>query len=236
MAYVLWLLAHVEFASARVALGVVVVSHDEEVVGCYLVEEGGADKEGNCGFEGESAHVLAVGHVDAVYGHFDGLVGEDVDAYFSFYLFWQHFDSLGGEKGNLGRDAVFYVLVCGVFCLPYGYTYYRGFSMVHNYAIISLALLGFCLPFLRKITGDRIPKIYQNPIFAILIGLIFGISANFPPLAVLAAIILAKIWQLIKSRKSSKSHRVDWRVLKMEQWEGLMFGAMIAFRSFKHLR
>ena len=107
---------------------------------------------------------------------------------------------------------------------------------VDNYAIISLALLGFCLPFLRKITGDRIPKIYQNPIFAILIGLIFGISANFPPLAVLAAIILAKIWQLIKSRKSSKSHRVDWRVLKMEQWEGLMFGAMIAFRSFKHLR
>ena len=119
-----------------------------------------------------------------------------------------------------------------IFLLPYGYTYYRGFSMVHNYAIISLALLGFCLPFLRKITGDRISKIYQNPIFAILIGLIFGISANFPPLAVLAVIILAKIWQLIKSRKSSKSHRVDWRVLKMEQWEGLMFGAMIAGMIF----
>lgn len=118
-------------------------------------------------------------------------------------------------------------LVAGIFLLifltPYGYTFYRGFSMIHNYLIIALALIGFSLPFLRKIMHQKTPRVYKNPAFAIFIGLVFGLSANFPPLAFLATYLIVKLWQIYLARKN---HQKLSRLLP-EPYEWCMIIAML---------
>lgn len=107
---------------------------------------------------------------------------------------------------------------------PYGYTFYRGFSMAHNYLIIALAMLGFGLPFVRKLSGTKIPRLYRKWWVAVPMGLVFGLSANFPPLAFLATYVLVKAWQWWKVRKQEGA----WRKILPEAWEWMMIGGMLA--------
>lgn len=106
---------------------------------------------------------------------------------------------------------------------PYGYTFYRGFSMTHNYLIIALAMLGFGLPFVRKLSGGEIPVAYRKWWVAIPMGLVFGMSANFPPLAFLATYIIVKLWQWWSlKRRNNERERV-----RLEAWEWMMIGGML---------
>ncbi len=130
------------------------------------------------------------------------------------------------------KDALVFM---GCFLLlvltPYGYTLYRGFSMIHNYLIISLALLGFSLPFIRKLSGGVVPKLYRKWWVAIPMGLVFGMSANFPPLAFLATYAVVKIWQIFKASRASRASRVgkgDYAQVRPEAWEIMMIGGMLA--------
>lgn len=107
---------------------------------------------------------------------------------------------------------------------PYGYTLYRGFSMIHNYLIIALAMVGFCLPFIRKVSGGAIPKFYRKWWVAIPMGLVFGMSANFPPLAFLATYIVVKAWQYWRIKKRGGKYAE----MRPEIWEWLMIGGMLA--------
>lgn len=106
---------------------------------------------------------------------------------------------------------------------PYGYTLYRGFSMIHNYLIIALAMVGFCLPFMRKASGGVIPKFYRKWWVAIPMGLVFGMSANFPPLAFLATYIVVKVGQFWKIKRRGGKY-VEMRP---EAWEWMMIGGML---------
>lgn len=130
-----------------------------------------------------------------------------------------------GRRAQLKlKDALVFM---GCFLLliltPYGYTFYRGFSMIHNYLIISLALLGFSLPFLRKLSREKVPKLYRKWWIAFPMGLIFGLSANFPPLAFLATYIMIKIWQFWKTKRTKDS---DSKIYP-EAWEWMMIGGML---------
>lgn len=131
---------------------------------------------------------------------------------------------LGSRPRLKLKDALVFM---GCFLLliltPYGYTFYRGFSMIHNYLIISLALLGFSLPFLRKMSGEMVPNLYRKWWIAIPMGLIFGLSANFPPLAFLATYIVIKVWQFWKTKKIKDSSSKIYP----ESWEWMMIGGML---------
>lgn len=126
-------------------------------------------------------------------------------------------------RWNLKDALVFAGCFLIIFLTPFGYTYYRGFSMAHNYLIISLALIGFSLPFLRKLAGQEIPKGYRKWYLAVLMGLVFGLSANFPPLAFLASYVVIKIvqWWQLRRRKE------DLSALRPEAWEWWMIGGML---------
>lgn len=106
---------------------------------------------------------------------------------------------------------------------PYGYTLYRGFSMIHNYLIIALAMVGFCLPFIRKVSGGVIPRFYRKWWVAILMGLVFGMSANFPPLAFLATYVVVKAWQFWKLKRRGGKYAE----MRPEAWEWWMIGGML---------
>lgn len=122
------------------------------------------------------------------------------------------------------KDALIFAgIFLMIFLTPFGYTLYRGFSMIHNYLIITLALLGFTLPFLWKLRGKEIPKLYRKWWIAVPMGLVFGLSANFPPLAFLATYVIVKLWQWWRIRKNSQ----DYAKLKLETWEWLMIGGML---------
>ncbi len=130
------------------------------------------------------------------------------------------------------RDGLVYAGVfLIIFVTPFGYTFYRGFSMIHNYLIISLAMLGFCLPFIRKVSGGTVSFLYKKWWFAIPMGLVFGLSANFPPLAFLATYIVVKIGQVVWAR--SKQQSLDG--IMPERWEWMMILAMLVSMATGYL-
>lgn len=130
-----------------------------------------------------------------------------------------------GRKPRLDlRDGLIYAGVfLMIFITPFGYTFYRGFSMIHNYLIIALAMLGFCLPFIRKVSGGTISFLYKRWWFAIPMGLVFGLSANFPPLAFLATYLIVKIVEALQASKNKKS----LKNIIPERWEWMMILAML---------
>lgn len=101
-----------------------------------------------------------------------------------------------------------------IFLTPHGYTLYRGFSVIHNYLIIGLATVGFALPFVRHFAGEKVPKIYQKWWFALLIGLIFGMSSNITPVAVLICFVLVKLWRMMRE----KAGKAAWRLPGWQWW------------------
>lgn len=119
------------------------------------------------------------------------------------------------------RDALIFGLSwLAIFLTPHGYTLYRGFSVIHNYLVIGLATVGFALPFVRQFAGEKVPKIYQKWWFALLIGLIFGMSSNITPVAVLICFALVKLWQMMRK----KAGQAVWR---LPRWQWWMLGGMV---------
>ncbi len=126
-------------------------------------------------------------------------------------------------RRNLKDALVFMGCFLMLVLTPYGYTFYRGFSMIHNYLIIALALLGFSLPFIRKLSGGKIPRLYRMWWVALPMGLVFGMSANFPPLAFLATYLVVKVWQSWKTKKRGDK----LTGVRPEAWEIWMIGGML---------
>lgn len=119
------------------------------------------------------------------------------------------------------KDALIFALsFLIIFLTPHGYTFYRGFSVIHNYLIIGLTTLVFALPFVREISGEKVPKLYRKWWFALIIGLVFGMSSNITPIAFLISFVLVKLWQTYQS----KSWRKAWQLPNWQMW---MLGGMI---------
>lgn len=127
---------------------------------------------------------------------------------------------------KLKDSLVFALSFLVIFVTPHGYTLYRGFSVIHNYLIIGLATIAFGLPFVRSLAGQKVPKMYQKWWFALIIGLIFGMSSNITPIAFLLGFVLVKLWQMWSSRrdKREKSKNIVW---KLPAWQAWMLAGMI---------
>lgn len=117
-------------------------------------------------------------------------------------------------------DAMIFGLGFLVICLtPEGYTLYRGFSVIHNYLIISLTGLVFALPFLRAVAGKEIPQIYRKWWFALGVGLAFGMASNITPVAFLIAFVGAKMIEGMRE----KDRKGVW---KLPKWQIMMLVGM----------
>lgn len=123
-------------------------------------------------------------------------------------------------KLKLKDSLVFAFCFLVIFVTPHGYTLYRGFSVIHNYLIIGLSTVAFGLPFVQSFSGQKVPKMYENRWFALLIGLIFGMSSNITPIAFGLSFILIKLWRSCKE----KSWKQVWRLPAWQLW---MLGAML---------
>lgn len=124
------------------------------------------------------------------------------------------------------KDAlVFALCFLVIFVTPHGYTLYRGFSVIHNYLIIGLATVAFALPFVRGFAGQEVPKLYRKWWFALLIGLVFGMSSNIAPLAFLLSLVLVKLWQ------KWRQHKPFWRLSAWQIWmlAGMLVTVAVAY-------
>lgn len=134
---------------------------------------------------------------------------------------------------QLKDSLVFALSFLVILVTPHGYTLYRGFSVIHNYLIIGLATVAFGLPFVRSLAGQKVPKIYQKWWFALIIGLIFGMSSNITPIAFLISFVLVKLWQMwqfnrkkseISEKSEGEAGKVAW---KIPAWQGWMLAGMV---------
>lgn len=121
---------------------------------------------------------------------------------------------------KLKDSLVFALCFLVIFVTPHGYTLYRGFSVIHNYLIIGLATVAFGLPFVRSLAGQKVPKMYQKWWFALIIGLIFGMSSNITPIAFLICFVLVKVWQMWRTKSGGEA----W---KLPAWQIWMLAGMV---------
>lgn len=121
---------------------------------------------------------------------------------------------------KLKDSLVFALSFLVIFVTPHGYTLYRGFSVIHNYLIIGLATVEFALPFARSFAGQSVPKMYRKWWFALVIGLIFGMSSNITPIAFLISFVLVKLWRTWRTKSWSKA----W---KLPAWQVWMLAGMV---------
>lgn len=133
-------------------------------------------------------------------------------------------------KLNLKDAAIFGLTFLTIFLTPHGYTLYRGFSAIHNYLIISLSTLAFALPFIYRVAGREVPKIYKIWPVALIVGLVFGMSSNITPIAFGISLILIAGWQTWRKHreaiKEQKQMKRTW-VSSIEKWQIAMVGGMI---------
>ncbi|MBQ1373186.1 hypothetical protein IIY66_00060 [Candidatus Saccharibacteria bacterium] len=110
--------------------------------------------------------------------------------YLSTYLILSHKPKL------LLKDALVFCTIFTAFIItPFGYTFYREFSMIHNYVPLALITLLFAIPYIKLITKQSIAK-SSTPIYIfymLVIGIIFGMSATITPLAFLITVIIYAI-------------------------------------------
>ena len=110
-------LADMYAASLGVVLEFVIVDDEQKVVSCDVVVEGGADQEGDVDLEGECAYEFVVGHILAIDGCLQGLIGEDVHADVDIDRVWNGLSATWHEEREPCLERVFEVGVGDVFSL-----------------------------------------------------------------------------------------------------------------------
>ena len=107
--------------------------------------------------------------------------------YFSTYLVLAH-----KPKLRIKDALIFCALFVAFIVTPFGYTFYREFSMIHNYVPLTLVTLIFSIPYIKLATKQPTKK-YSPSLFSIImliVGIIFGMSATITPLAFLITVII----------------------------------------------
>lgn len=110
--------------------------------------------------------------------------------YLSAYLVLNHKPKL------IIKDALIFCAIFTAFIItPFGYTFYREFSMIHNYVPLALITLLFVIPYIRLLTNQSIAKRlpYIFALYTLIIGILFGMSATITPLAFLITTIIYAI-------------------------------------------
>ena len=94
------------------------------------------------------------------------------------------------------KDALIYCATFLVFIIsPFGFSFYSGFSIIHNYITLAFIFLLFSIPFLRLFSN----KTFHHPIIINillpLLGIIFGMSSTITPVAFLLTVIVYCIYK-----------------------------------------
>ena len=107
-----------------------------------------------------------------------------------------------GRKPRLKISDATWFLFCFVmiFLTPHGRTLYAGFSVVHNYLIITLSTLVFLLPFIRLARNQTTQNKAWFALYMLVVGFAFGFSSNLTPIAFLITYAIAKTYSVIKHR------------------------------------
>ena len=107
-----------------------------------------------------------------------------------------------GHKPRLKISDATWFLFCFVmiFLTPHGRTLYAGFSVVHNYLIITLSTLVFLLPFIRLARNQTTQNKAWFALYMLVVGFAFGFSSNLTPIAFLITYAIAKTYSVIKHR------------------------------------
>lgn len=98
------------------------------------------------------------------------------------------------------KDALIFCATFIAFIItPFGYTFYREFSMIHNYVPLAIATLLFAIPYLKLVRKNP-PLKHLNLLAAgmLLLGIYFGMAATITPLAFIATVVI----YLILKRKN----------------------------------
>ena len=129
-----------------------------------------------------------------------------------------------GRKLKLQISDATWFLFCFVmiFLTPHGRTLYAGFSVIHNYLIITLSTLVFLLPFIRLTQNQTTRNKAWFTLCMFAIGFIFGFSSNLTPIAFLITYAIARTYSVIKYRP------------KINKWEiagivGILIGISIQY-------
>lgn len=105
-----------------------------------------------------------------------------------------------GHRPRLNVSDASWFLFCFIliFATPHGRTLYAGFSIIHNYLIITLSTLIFLIPFIKLINGKS-ALVSRHSNFAMLIlGFVFGFSSNITPIAFVISYLIIRgylYWQ-----------------------------------------
>ena len=109
-----------------------------------------------------------------------------------------------GRRPRLKISDATWFLFCFVmiFLTPHGRTLYAGFSVIHNYLIVTLSTLIFLLPFIRLIRKQKLPGKVWFVIAMLLAGFVFGFSSNLTPIAFLITFALVMIYLLVRNKRT----------------------------------
>lgn len=132
-------------------------------------------------------------------------------AFFTFYL--ATYLALGRRPKLVLKDAlVFAGIFLAIFLTSYGTTLYGGFSKIHNYLIISLVSLGFCLIYAKDLLGKTLPKKWWFYLAMLLFGFVFGLTSSVTAVAFLLCTAAYLIYLKISHQKLSVSNFIfSWR-------------------------
>ena len=101
------------------------------------------------------------------------------------------------------KDALIFCATFVAFIItPFGYTFYREFSMIHNYVPLALVTLLFAIPYLKLVR--KTPPLKHLKLLSLgmlLLGIYFGMAATITPLAFLITVI---IYVIIKRKKLTR--------------------------------
>ncbi|MBR3263654.1 hypothetical protein IKF94_00200 [Candidatus Saccharibacteria bacterium] len=101
------------------------------------------------------------------------------------------------------KDALIFCATFIAFIItPFGYTFYREFSMIHNYVPLALVTLLFAIPYLKLVR--KTPPLKHLKLLSLgmlLLGIYFGMAATITPLAFLITVI---IYMIINRKKLTR--------------------------------
>ena len=129
-----------------------------------------------------------------------------------------------GRKLKLQISDATWFLFCFVmiFLTPHGRTLYAGFSVIHNYLIITLSTLTFLLPFIQLARNQATRNRAWFTLCMLAVGFVFGFSSNLTPIAFLITYAIARTCSVVKYRS------------KINKWEiagiiGTLIGISIQY-------
>lgn len=115
-----------------------------------------------------------------------------------------------GRKPRLKIEDAKWTLLSFVliFLTQHGRTLYAGFSVAHNYLIITLTTVIFAIPYVKLALGKPSYDGILKCLGMAIMGFVFGFSSNITPIAFVMTYIIYKIFVSVKHSLSIKAWEI----------------------------